>query len=453
MPKRIPNTPGRVRWATMALLLPLGSTPLWAQDAQPENPAALKLSGFATMAATYNDNSDAGTIFSYSQLNPANKGWSGNLDSVAGVQADLQLLPGTSVTVQGAVRAGENADPKLRLAYVRQATSTETAVRVGRLRSPVFFDSDVAEIGYAYLLSRPPIPLYTTMNSVNYLDGADLQWRFNLGNVSFLTQGYYGNNQYKHRFYNLSPVVAADAQVRDMTGLAVSASFPNLTLRVSHTETSAYTMKSSSIDTMNSGLTQIAGGLQTTATAIQGGLPARAAELRAQAVNVNRFVNAYNFKPTYTSVGFDANLDAWRFVGEWTRLNTNGRLTGNFEGQQLTIGYNVGEFTPYVSFARQVRTSPDVDTSAFATTGFDATLDGSLTTMKNALDQAARYADLSTRSISLGMRWDFRENMAMKVQYDRLDSPTANTGGYFTVSNLPFNNTVNLLTVSLDLIF
>jgi hypothetical protein len=426
----------------MALLLPLGGTPLWAQDAQPETPAALKLSGFATMAATYNDNSDAGTIFSYSQLNPANKGWSGNLDSVAGVQADLQLMPGTSVTVQGAVRAGENADPKLRLAYVRQATSTETAVRVGRLRSPVFFDSDVAEIGYAYLLSRTPIPLYTTMNSVNYLDGADLQWRFNLGNVSFLTQGYYGNNQYKHRFYNLSPVVAADAQVRDMTGLAVSASFPNLTLRVSHTETSAYTMKSSSIDTMNSGLTQIAGGWQAMGNA-------------AQASKVKSFLNAYNFKPTYTSVGFDANVDAWRFLGEWTQLNTNGRLTGNFEGQHLTIGYNVGEFTPYVSFARQVRTSPDVDTSAFATTtgGAVPSLDGAIVAMKNALDQAARYADLSTRSISLGMRWDFRENMAMKVQYDRLDSPTANTGGYFTVSNLPFNNTVNLLTVSLDMIF
>jgi hypothetical protein len=165
-------------------------------------PSPVKLSGFATLGLTHNDNSEAGVIFSSSQKRPATQGVSGNLDSVLGLQMDWQLLPTTSVVVQGVARAGEDFEPKLRLAYVRQQLGADAAVRLGRMRSPLFFDSDVAEIGYAYLMSRAPIPVYGSMNNVSHLDGGDVQWRQSLGNIAFLLQGYYGSDRYKHRFYN-----------------------------------------------------------------------------------------------------------------------------------------------------------------------------------------------------------------------------------------------------------
>lgn len=411
-----------------------------------------KLSGFATLGVTHNDNSEAGVIFSSAQTQPVKQGLSGNLDSVAGLQLDWQLLPTTSVVLQGVARAGEDFSPKLRMGYVRQQLGSDTAVRLGRMRSPLFYDSDVAEIGYAYLMSRAPIPVYVTPNNVTHLDGADVQWRHSVGNTAFLVQGYYGRNSYKHLLYNTGPVQETDVELHDIAGIALSAALPNLTLRASHTTTSGYTMRSPQISQLNAGLAQMSAALSGVAANPM--LPAAMAQaLTAQAQKVSGYTNPFDAKPIYTSIGFDSNLDAWRLMGEWMLLDTQGALTGKYAGYHLSVGYSIGAFTPYVSVARQLRTSPALDTSALAATGMNPMLDGAITQLKAALDQSAQFADISMNSASVGMRWDVRQNMAIKVQYDRLETPNNASPGYLTVSSLPFNNKVNLFTVALDIAF
>lgn len=415
-------------------------------------PSPFKLSGFATLGLTHNDNSEAGVIFSSSQTQPVTQGLSGNLDSVVGLQLDWQLLPATSMVLQGVARAGEDFEPKVRMAYVRQQFGSDTAVRLGRMRSPLFFDSDVAEIGYAYLMSRAPISVYFTPNNVTHLDGADVQWRHSVGNTALLFQGYYGSNSYKHRVYSTIPMQEPDVELHDIAGIAVSATLPNLTLRASHTTTSGYTMRSPQISQLNAGLTQVSAALSGVAANPM--LPAVMAQaLTAQAQNVSGYTNPFDAKPTYTSLGFDSNINAWRLMGEWALLDTQGALTGKYQGYHLSVGYSIGAVTPYVSVARQRRISPALDTSALAATGMDATLDGAIAQLKAELDRAAQFADISMNSISVGVRWDVRENMAIKVQYDRLETPNSSIPGYLTVTSLPFNNKVNLFTVALDIAF
>ena len=431
-------------------MLSMASATAHAQTDATASP--FKLSGFATLGLTNNDNSDAGVIFSSAQKQPVKQGWSGNLDSVVGLQLDWLLLPGTSVVVQGVARAGEDFEPKLRMGYVRQQLGSDTAVRLGRMRSPLFYDSDVAEIGYAYLMSRTPIPVYVTPNNVTHLDGADVQWRRAMGNTAFMVQGYFGSDRYKHRFYNLSPVVDADVELHNIAGVAISAAMPNLTVRVSRTNTSGYTMRSEQTSQLNAGLSQVSAGLN--AVAANPNLPASmASALAAQAQQISGYMNPFDAKPTYTSIGFDGNVDAWRLLGEWTLLDTRGAMTGKYEGYHLSIGYSTGAFTPYVSVARQNRISPALDTSGLAATGMNAMLDGSIAQLKSALNQASQFADFSMHSTSIGVRWDLRENMAIKLQYDRLGTPSSSTPGYVALSSLPFNNKVNLFTVALDIVF
>jgi len=443
----------RIRTGSLGLLLSMFSmSAAIASDVTDAPLNSIKLSGFATLGLTHNDNSEAGAIFSSSQKKPANQGWSTNLDSVAGLQLNWQLMPDTSVVVQGVARAGEDFDPQLRMGYVRQQFGNNTALRVGRMRSPLFFDSDVAEIGYANLMVRAPIPVYVTPNNVTHIDGADLQWRHSVGNTAFMLQGYYGNDSYKHRLYNTSPVEETDVELHDISGIAISAATPNLTVRLSHTTTSAYTMRSPQISQLNAGLSQVSAGLN--AMAANPYLPASmASALSVQARQVSGYTNPFDSKPTYTSLGFDGNMDAWRLLGEWTLLDTHSALTGKYEGYHLSVGYNIDAFTPYVSFARQTRKSAAMDTSALAVTHMDPTLDGAILQLKGALDQAAQFADISMSSASIGVRWDLRENMAIKVQYDRLETPNSSIPGYFSLTHLPFNNTVNLFTVALDFVF
>lgn len=55
--------------------------------------------------------------------------------------------------------------------------------------------------------------------------------------------------------------------------------------------------------------------------------------------------------------------------------------------------------------------------------------------------------------MSLGLRWDWRENMAIKTQLDLVSTPNANTPGPLAVPVLPFDNKLQLFSVTLDLVF
>jgi hypothetical protein len=133
----------------------VAAAPALAQENAEAPASRVRLSGFGTLGLTHHDNDEAGAIFAFSQTSPARRGWSGNLDSVLGLQLDARLLDTTSATVQGVVRAGDDFQPKARMAYVRQQLGQDAAVRLGRIRSPLYLDSDVTEIGFAYLTEPP----------------------------------------------------------------------------------------------------------------------------------------------------------------------------------------------------------------------------------------------------------------------------------------------------------
>lgn len=449
---------GRAAMLLIAAAGALASPAVQAQDeVVPEAPPAekapskLHISGFATLGATYNDNRDVGVITAYSDSHPSRHGLSADLDTVLGLQAVWRPFGGTSVTAQGVVRPnGDGARVDLRMAYVRQELGQNIAVRVGRIRSPLYFDSDVAEVGYAYLTARPPIPLYSIVNSVGALDGGDVQLRHAWGDTAVLVQGYYGDSRYDHQFYNQG--TAARARLTGIHGASVSLILPWITLRASRTWVHRYTMRGTNIDQLNAGLGQLAGGL--TLAASNPFLPAPfATALKGKAQAVTALSNPFDNRPIYTSIGFDASYRALRVLGEWTQLDSRSAMIGKYEGWQGTIGYSLGTVTPYVTYAKNRRTDGPLDTSALAPTGLDPALDAGLGQMQGAFTLARSYADLSMRSLSIGARWDLRANMAVKLQYDRLTTPAATVPGMFAVPRLPIDRTANLATLALNLVF
>jgi hypothetical protein len=429
------------------------TVPALAQEAANAAAGPLRWSGFGTLGLTHHDNDQAGAIAAFSQTSPAGSGWSGNLDSVLGLQLDARLLDTTSATVQGVVRAGDEFKPKARMAYLRQQLGQDAALRLGRIRSPLFLDSDVTEIGFAYPTVRPALPVYNVAaNNVPHLDGGDVQWRHSFGSTVMLVQGYFGGSAYQHVFYNTDPRIQADAKFEGVRGLAVSFSLPEVTLRVSHTRVNRYTMRSVQIDQINAGLANIAGGLQLAATNPQ--LPdATRAAINSKAAAVQGYSNPFDNRPLYTSVGFDANLQKWRLTGEWTLFDSRSAMVGKYRGYQGMLGYTLGDVTPYLTGSRSDRQGGPLDTSALGPTGLNPALDAGLQQLQGALDQAASFADLSTRSAGLGMRWDARDNLAVKLQYERLWTPSSTTPGVFAVPSLPFRRSINLLSATLDFVF
>lgn len=432
----------------IALLLAGASVPV--QAAPDAEAAPLRLSGFATLALTHNESADAGAITSFSQTRPAGRGWSPNLDSVVGLQLDWQPLKGSSVMLQGVARAGEDLKPKLRAAYLRQQLGDYLAARVGRFRSPLFYDSDIAEIGYANLMARPALPLYGMVNSVANLDGADLQWQFNLGETSLRAQLFTGGYDYQHRFYNLQPVQSADARLRGAVGFALNLQTSDAMVRFSRTVIDRFEMRSTQVEQFNGALSQLGLTLQGLASQVPGPV---AAGLQARAQSLDGLRNPFDSRPIYTSLGADLNWRRWRLMGELADMNSRNTLVGRYRGYSLTLARNFDELTPYVNVASLRRHGGDLDTSALAPTGMDPRLDGGMAQLAAGYAQAQRFSNLAMRSASLGLRWDCRDHLALKLQVDRLSKPDSMTPGSLAVSQLPAGRHVQLLSVSLDLAF
>ena len=384
----------------------------------------LRFSGFATLGLAHNNNATAGAITSFSQLKPVQQGWSATMDTVLGLQLEWQPLSGSTFQVQGVARAGENMQPRLRIAALRQQLGQGLSLNLGRMRSPLFFDSSIAEIGYANLTVRPAPTIYAAVNSVASLDGADLQWRLNLG----------------------------DASLSGLRGFSLSANLQHLTVRVSRTEIDRYALRSEQVSQINSGLNQLSGALQQ--MALNPLLPPTTLTgLKAKAQGLEALRNPFDNRPVYTSVGLDGNWQRWRLLAELTSMDPRNDLVGRGTGYSLTLARSFGDFTPYLSLAQLKRSSAKLNTSALAPTGMDAQLDGSLSQLLQGFDRAQQFANISSRSVSVGLRWDWRENMAIKTQLDLVRTPNANTPGPLAVPALPFDNKLLLFSVTLDLVF
>ncbi len=413
----------------------------------------LRWSGFGTLGLAWHDNDDLGVIQSFSQRRPARDGLSARLDSVLGLQADLRLFDATSATVQGVVRAGDDFRPKLRMAYLRQGFGPDLALRVGRFRSPIFFDSDVSEIGFANLMVRPNLPVYALIaNNSPVVDGADLQWRQQLGTAALLVQGYVGRADYEQYFYNTTPRDRAEGDLKRIRGVAVSVSVPRLMVRASHTRVGQFVLRSGRLGQLDAGLAQVAAGLGQ--MAMNPMLPAPLqASLAGQAAAVQGYRTPFDGSATYSSLGFDANLGQWRLMGEWAVFDSRSAMIGRYRAWTATAGYAIREFTPYLTVSRNDRRGGSFEARALTPTGLSPELDAGIAALRAGFDDTARFANLASRSIGVGVRWEARANLAVKLQFERLKTPSGNHPGVFAVPALPIEPTTNLLSMTLDFVF
>jgi hypothetical protein len=446
---------GRV-WCWTAALWCAGAS-AQAQQAPDAASGLGQFSGFATLALNHQDNATVAVISNFAQTRAVQRGWSGHMDSVLGLQYQWQPSAWLGVVAQGVARADKDFRPDLRMAHVRAQWGQDLSLRAGRVRSPVYFDSDVDEIGYAYLMMRAPLTLYGPSKAAASLDGGDVQWRQRVGPASVVAQVHGGRMRFSQPLPAL-PEVFAENEVGEhklgrIGGVALSLVMPDVTLRAARTWSDRYTFRSDTVTQLNDGVAQIVAGLSG-AAALPFLPPALAEPLRQKAQVVGGFASVFDGRVVYSSLGLDGTFGDWRVLGEWLELRLTAPIVGTHQGYHLTLGRNWGDLTPYVSLARQRRTTAPLNTSGLAPTGLSPVLDNGLGQLKANLDAVSRKNDYSMKSISLGARYDFRDRMALKVQLDRMKAIGSNgSEGFFQANRRPFDPVVHLFSVGLDLAF
>ena len=218
--------------ATLAVLA------LWAA-ALPAAALDLSWSGFATLG--YARSGDAPGRY----LRWIDADGTFNTESVLAGQLDARLSPQWSATVQLKAAPSEESDSRWALrpawAFVAWRPNDEWLLRAGRMRVPLYLNSESLDIGVAHDMARLPVEMYSIVpsNDFNGLAGAYSRPTAWLADGELAVEAYAGRIGSTVRFWHrdgLPPQVPAGADFRKVDvqvfGLVATLRSPRTTLRL-----------------------------------------------------------------------------------------------------------------------------------------------------------------------------------------------------------------------------
>lgn len=369
-----------------------------AQDGEP----MFSFSGFGTVGAVHNseDHADFATDFQPDGAGHSDR-WSANPDSRLGVQVDARFGENFSAVVQVTSQYDHEGsyEPDLALAHLRYAFTPALSLRLGRLAPPMFMLSDYRKVGYAMPWLRPPVEVYNTSLAV---DGAELAYRFNVGNAAMTLQLLGGDTH------------AGTISLEDTLGLVGRVEFGSSTIFAGYNRSSLSLRADPAVESLLALYAPVAPQL------------------------ASRFRFADN-DVTFSSLGYAYDPGTWFARGEVTRLSTDDGMVAATTNMYASAGWRVGAWTPYVTLGK-VRIDSDTSLGAADPVG-----------VVNAI--LAGHNE-NRRSLTVGTRWDFRENFALKLEASHVDAGAGSNGGLTNLQpGFQRGGSYNLLSAAVDFVF
>lgn len=269
------------------------------------------INGFLTTSVVMTDSKDV----SYYNGAITDEARFDNPDSRLGLQFTGAINDYMDATAQLIARGrGSNDSISTDWAFVSMQLNDVTKVRTGKLKLSTFLISDYIEVGYAYPWVRPPLEVYS-LNPINTLVGVDALITPSLGNVQLMIQPYFGSNRASATIspaladaYSLTAGDELAFSVSNLAGINIVANFGAASFRVGYLTTE---------------VDQSSFGLQ-------------------------------GEKAEFGSVGLTMDWNNIVAYAEYATRNEAPNLETAFPDQDayyLTLGYRVGKFLPYLTYA------------------------------------------------------------------------------------------------------
>lgn len=389
----------------------------------------VRFSGFGTLGIVHSSDKDAdfrGNIEQNTGAGRSNTHDSG-VDSVLGAQADLQFMPNLTGTAQIVTRRLSDYNstrPYFEWANLKYQVTRDLFVRGGRIVAPMFMVSDSRMVGYAQTAVRPSEEVYF-INPITYLNGADIGYKFAAGPVLYKVGAAAGKlNQ------TLSSAAGTFNYNFDAKFLNGSAEYNGSTLRLGYSRIKI-SVKSDSFDTYDKGMD----------TLVNAGVP-NASTIQNNTDHTDSIGNLYN-------IGYIYDKKEWLLQAEYVSRKSRSDIVLDLDGFALLGGYRVGKWTPYLSYGHMSTKNPAVF-PPLNTSSLPPIQAGTV----NALN-ASYQLNHNRTTWAMGTRWDVIDNVALKVQAERIDKRKGGTG-LFINSTPDFNNNdrlINVYSATLDFVF
>jgi hypothetical protein len=390
--------------------------------AAPGEGASWSVSGFGSLGVVHSSEREADFADSSLKANGAgySRAWSPNVDSRLGAQLDLALDRRWSAVLQ--VVSEQHLDsrykPRIEWANIKYQATPELALRAGRIALPVFLAADSRKVGYAFPWVRPPVEVYGSI-PLPSSDGVDLTWRWGSGAVRHTTQVFKGRT-------SMGLTVDTHLDARRIAGFSQTAEAGPLTARLS---------------AMTADLTLNIGQSLFAAFDSLG---------EAGGTLADRY-DVDHKRASIVSFGASYDPGSWFVTGEAGHTHTSsflGKTTSLYAG----AGLRRGAFTPYAGYARVRADSPTSD-PGLPVANFAPGRMAAVMGLNSGLNQLLQTIP-SQSSASVGLRWDFRPNAALKAQFDRVQPRDGSRGTLInTQPGFVSGHALRVASVTLDFVF
>lgn len=330
--------------------------------------AEVQFSGFGTLVGGMSTKSDV-------MVRDYDDDFEFTTGSFVALQAYSDLSDGLSATAQIRSRGSDNWDPEFTWAYLSYQVKDNWRIQVGRQRIPLYLYSDYLDVSYAYHWIAPPAEVYSA--PFDSFDGISTIHDISFDRATLNLRAYYGQEENNDGELNL--------KIDKIFSVTASLNYDWWTVRASYFSFDV---------SAELGLEPIVGLWNNTPFPQVG-------------QNINLFEDpAKGFEAGIT---FD-NQD-WLFVAEYINTNVDESIFGRTKPWMVSVGKRFDKLMFHATYINEERTP--YDSLSGVPLGVSAELDQLYYTSKTILDDFK----LSTKLYTVGLRWDFHQSAAFKLDY------------------------------------
>ncbi len=336
-----------------------------------------------------------------------------NIYSKAGLQIDYAIDQQTQATIQITGRGDvDNFDPDMSWLYISHQLTSNTTIRAGRFRIPLYYASAFIDVGLAYPWVTPPAEIYTLINMDN-MTGVDLITTHYLGDWVLSVQPYYGSSDFER--------IQATTIFRNILGITSQLQNDFLTTRFSwlryHLDFEAKGDIQKVADEQRKFLDSIG------------------------YADLIDYVDPRDTDVQFLSFGIEYRHDNTKVISEFAR-STLERAWSDVDAWYITIGHTLGHYFPHITLARHDERNEDKRlpprTDEFA---------AEFPALAGASEQRSwmfhGILDNETTTITLGLNYQLTATVLLKTEWMRTHNDTS-TGFYNFATKDKSNNIYNL---------
>lgn len=343
-------------------------------------------------------------------------------DTLAGAQVDMSFTPGFGATVQGRLAPSSTDDDRyaarLTWGFLSWRPDNEWLLRLGKLRVPLYLNSENTDVGATFDFARLPTEMYSTaLTPTTDFTGLSAGWTRPLGGGEFSVDAYWGQANVPYRTWIRDSIpgvqephaVFTTADV-DAYGVALTWRQDDNALRLGLHQAVAKARDAGSplIDEFPFQPIGPGIGYYATTPLLPPG-PTAAGRVRNTIVTLG------------VSYALPAGL---RFTGELAHRSVTGsKVAPEGLGYYLALLRPIGDFTPYVAFG-QLKSSSELRAYYATVNGNRVPVVDAQTALINAAQRggADGIGAYDQRSWTIGSSWKFRPGQALKFEFQRVST-------------------------------